>query len=161
MLSFNLRRFVLDKYFIFLDIDGVLNSIGTNILDDTYIKRLSLIQKEFNSEIILISTWCELWEINDLKAVEMRNLLTQKLKDYNMFISSFCYDSSAKRGTSIFNFLEKYKEDKVHYLILDDWIYEDYIGNMKDHQILTSFFDSKNGGIKESDIEKAINILKN
>lgn len=151
----------MDKYFIFLDIDGVLNSIGTNILDDTYIKRLSLIQKEFNAEIILISTWCELWEINDLKAVEMRELLTQKLKDYNMFISSFCYDSSAKRGISIFNFLEKYKEYKIHYLILDDWIYEDYIGNMKDHQILTSFFDSKNGGIKKSDIKKAINILKN
>ncbi len=150
----------MNKYFIFLDIDGVLNSIGTDILENAYIKRLSLIQKEFNAEIILISTWCELWEIKDDKAKEMRELLVNKLKEYNMNISEFCYDKKAKRGTSISKFLEKYKESKIHYVILDDWIYDDYTKNMRDHQILTTFFDEKRGGLQENDIKRAINILK-
>lgn len=75
---------------IFLDIDGVLNYQGSNLIDEGCLNNLRNIIKQTGAKIVLISTWKTFLDdniLNSLNAVRKesflnhRNLLNNVLKD--------------------------------------------------------------------------------
>lgn len=52
---------------IFLDIDGVLNYMGSSVLDNTCVENLRYLVSETGAKIVLISTWKQFLDGNILK----------------------------------------------------------------------------------------------
>lgn len=146
---------------IFLDVDGVLNSIEyltqtykkvkrtlkqEEMLDPICINNLKEIVDKTNARIVIISSW----KICDL------DILIKVFSNYNLQIYSITKNYGDKRGKEIREWLEKNK-DVSNYIILDDDIFKDYVG-LEDKIIQTSMY--KGRGLNNSHVEMAIKKLK-
>ena len=146
---------------IFLDVDGVLNSIEyltekhnelkrtlkqEEMLDTVCIKNLKQIVDKTNARIVITSSW----KICDL------DILIKVFSKYNLQIYSITKNYGDKRGKEIREWLEKNK-GVSNYIILDDDIFKDYVG-LKDKIIQTSMY--KGRGLNNSHVEIAIRKLK-
>ena len=153
---------------IFLDIDGVLNSMayfknvkevdGFNEISEFHLQKLSEIYHAAGAEIVLCSTWRTLQVDN-----EMYQYLVNSLDKYDMRISDKTPVIGMNRPLEIFSWLEDQSEE-VQFVILDDDYptdeYEEY--GLEDHLVRTVFycFEESEGGLQDTHVEKAIEILK-
>ena len=86
---------------IFLDIDGVLNYHGSQIIDATCLSNLKNIVENTNAKIILISTWKQFFD------EEIFSELSEKDKESFLYHRKLLTDSF-----EIFDIVEDYFADK-------------------------------------------------
>ena len=152
---------------IFLDIDGVLNSMayfknvkevdGFNEISDFHLQKLSKIYHKAGAEIVLCSSWRTLRTDN-----EMYQYLVNSLAKYDMLIFDKTPVIAMDRPLEIYSWLEEQSEE-VQFVILDDDYpteeYEEY--GLEDHLVRTVFycFEESEGGLQDAHVKKAIGIL--
>lgn len=147
---------------IFLDVDGVLNSLnklielynktskphsGSNFpFDENCLNNLKILVEETNSQIVITSTWRKYQK--DIK------ILFNELKKYDLDKQVIGYTPilNKKREEEIIEYLNKLNI-KVNYVIIDD--IRD-MGLLNDKLIVTSPIT----GFTEENMKKAIKILK-
>ena len=148
---------------IFLDVDGVLNSIDSEDrlgafigIDYSGVKLLREIVDKTDAKIVLVSSWKRRWHKTKEDQGILANYLDKRLAEENLEIIDKTKDSITNRGEGIFNWLSVHPEVDS-WIILDDEIFDDYIeyGCMP-HLVQTSFYD---GGLKEKHVEQAISLL--
>lgn len=130
---------------IFLDIDGVLESIewrvekfnevghvvrGKDRLDPICLNNLKTIVNTTNAKIVLTSSW-KLLELDMI-------LITQIFNDYNLKIYDVTNHYPDYRGKEIRDWLSNHK-NVDNFIIIDDEIFKDYNG-LEKHIIKTSMY---------------------
>lgn len=159
--------------YIFLDIDGVLNSEHTwdekmsNCISHKYLENLQKIVEKTDAKIILSSSWRvyfgeytkeprNIFAINLVQALAKHNL---KLHDMTPFIKG---KFSNERGLEIKTYIDQHKI--TDYVIIDDEEFSDF----KKHIDMSRFIQTKFGdettnieteGLNTKVAEKAIKIL--
>ena len=149
---------------IFLDVDGVLNSIDSEDhlhcfigLDYSGIKLLREIVDATDAEIVLISTWKLSWDKNGSRPDTLGEYLDDRLAEEKLTILDKTGGNMNERGHGIIDWLSEHPTES--WIVLDDEIFEDYeeCGIMP-HLVKTDFYD---GGLKEKHVAMAINLLNN
>ena len=162
----------MSKY-IFLDIDGVLNSEHTwedktsNIISVKYVKNLKSIVKETHAKIILSSSWRIYFgqNINDPKNILAIHLIHSldkhnlKLHDMTPFIKGIF---SNERGLEIKTYIDQHKI--TDYVVIDDEEFSDFKTHLDMSKFIqTNFGDEtttiENEGLNKKVAKKAIEIL--
>lgn len=162
--------------YIFLDVDGVLNSSAyfdslraNNKINDFIeinefnVKMLAEIYHQCNAKIVLASTWKELDNKTSELPSRMYNYLEETLRKYDMEIFSKTPDVNGNRPAEIAEWLvcNGNKDDK--FVILDDdYSIKDYTKvNLGGHIVKTKYFCNslEEGGLQQEHVEMAIAIL--
>lgn len=148
---------------IFLDVDGVLNSIDSEDrfqcfigLDYSGIKLLREIVDATSAKIVLVSTWKLSWNKDGQSRPDsLGAYLDQRLAEEGLTIMDKTGGTMNERGHGIIDWLSEHPAES--WIVLDDEIFEDYeeCGIMP-HLVKTSFYD---GGLKDRHVEMAINLL--
>lgn len=162
---------------IFLDVDGVLNSMayfeslgkenrqsGYNRISDFHLQMLAKIYHTCDAKIVLSSTWRELNNKTDMSVYPMYQYLVNSLAKYNMKIMSQTPVIHMNRPLEIVSWLNNREDrDNIRFVSLDDDFskkdYDKYgIGDCLVH---TKFFCHKlsEGGLQQEHVDKAIRIL--
>lgn len=159
------------KKLIFLDVDGVLNSIEYIMQSETLIcmecvERLSRICLP-DAEIILCSTWKELYEDKNRGCKELEVMISElerSLAAYGMKISDMTGYNNKERPYGIYKYLQEhnYHDGNAKFVILDDDFsrqdYDKY--HLGSHLVQTRYFAPANeGGLQEKHVEKALSLL--
>lgn len=166
---------------IFLDVDGVLNSMAYfkwikesgnslhkngeyNDISDFHLKMLAKIYHTCNSNIVLTSTWRELDDEFDANCYPMYQYLVNSLAKYDMKIISKTPVVNMNRPLEIVTWLNnRVDKDKIKFVSLDDdFSKEDYEKYGIDHCLIqTKFFCNKlsEGGLQQEHVDRAIEIL--
>ena len=160
----------MDKY-IFLDIDGVLNSNdwfeknkdvdGLVEIDPSKLKLLKEIVDCTEAKIILSSSWRSLGRRDDKPDNEIYTYLLNSLKQFGLSISDHTPYLNQNRPREIKEWLKKNCDiNNTRFISLDDdYRYSDYCQyGIEDCLIRTSFYE-KNGGLQRRHVDKAIEIL--
>ena len=157
---------------VFLDIDGVLNSMPYfesikgkrdkihNEIDESKLPLLKRIVEENNAHIVLSSTWRNLDHEEESHCYAMWQYLVNSLAKYDMKIISKTPLIAQKRPLDIKTWLDIRgdKEDIKWISLDDDYSEEDYkefgIGG---HLVHTKFFtyNINDGGLQEKHVELA------
>lgn len=151
---------------IFLDIDGVLNTIYTKeringmiFVEDKYIKILKEICDKTGAKVVLSSSWRSGWYDIDNGNNNTRDAkdfiaLRDKLLEFGIELFDKTPDISAmKRGEEIKQWLEEHKDLNItNFVIFDDMA---IVKPFNRYFIQTSFAE----GMKEKYIKKAIKML--
>ena len=158
---------------IFLDIDGVLNSMayfkqnknkGRLEISDYHLQMLAKIYHACNAKIVLSSSWRELDDESDIHVYWMYQYLVDELARYDMEIISKTPVIDMNRPLEIKTWLDS-REDKdtIKFVSLDDDFskdkYDEYgIGGCL---IKTEFFcdEMSEGGLQQKHVDKAIELL--
>lgn len=163
---------------IFLDIDGVLNSLPYfesikgikhdkyNEISNFHLKKLSEIYHICNAQIVLSSTWRELDDPLDTNCYPMYEYLVKSLEKYGMKIMSKTPVINMNRPLEIVTWLNNRSDkDSIKFVSLDDdFSVEDYAQyGIEDKLIHTKFFcnDISEGGLQQEHVDRAIKILMN
>ena len=158
--------------FIFLDVDGVLNSKPylenhCDELSDYHLQNLSEIYHSCDCKIVLCSTWKELWtdpELSDTITNVLRDSLENGLEKYNMSIFDFTPDCGGNRPKEIAQWLSDHFDEVKSFVILDDdFPEEDYEAfNLNNNLVHTYYFcrREEDGGLQKKHVDKAIQILE-
>ena len=161
-------------YLIFLDVDGVLNSLSfyntvksitENPLDPAAIKRLkTLIDRAEGGgahtvRVILISSWRAGWNKDPKKQDAAGRILDNALALRGIRI----YDKTGRndrydRPSEVLDYLRQYPEKVSGFVILDDANFFWGKSHLQDWWLQT---DSKEDGFKEDMIEPALHMLQN
>ena len=161
-----------NKY-IFLDIDGVLNCItwfeqnknkpGYTEIDPNKVRLLKEIVDRTGADIILSSSWRELYTLNDGHEHEMYTYLTNSLNQFGLHIKEHTPYISDNRPLEIKTWLEENeKGNPVSFVSLDDdYPYEWYERYGIENCLIQTSFYTPNGGLNEEHVKKAIEILNN
>ena len=156
---------------IFLDIDGVLNSVKYHTkekkikdISDYHLQMLAEIYHKCNAKIVLSSTWRELDCMENEACRKMYKYLLDELARYNMEIISKTPVIEMDRPLEISTWLEEHGgKDSHNFVILDDdWSKEYYDKyDIGDHLVKTIYFcrEENEGGLQPEHVEKAIKIL--
>lgn len=161
------------KSIVFLDIDGVLNSMayfeankgrGHMDISDYHLQMLAKIYHACDCKIVLSSSWREL-DVDDVSVYWMYQYLLDELARYDMEIIDKTPVVNMDRPLEILTWLEEHGgKDKYNFVSLDDdWSKEHYAKyGIGEHLVKTEFFcdDIADGGLHERHVEQAINILK-
>lgn len=146
---------------IFLDIDGVLNSIEYvtetyNVLkrtlkreemfDPICMKNLKQIVDETNAKIVITSSW----KIGDME------LLYKVFGKYGINIFDKTNHYGDRRGKEIRDWMAVHKEAEK-FIIIDDDYFKDYPG-LDEHIVQTSIHYGR--GLNEKHVEQAIKLFK-
>lgn len=155
---------------IFLDVDGVLNSLSTKeklegytFVSDELIARLKQIVEATDAKIVLSSTWRRGWHCQehvadpnaqDLQDIRMFEALKAKLQDFDLELMSYT-DDFRRRGQEIDAWLKAWDGESIEsYVILDD------LGGteMRPHcrRLIQT---SMSVGLTEKHVQKAIRML--
>lgn len=147
--------------YIFLDVDGVLNSENTyksfdkrtsdSLLDLYMILRLKKIVAATDAKIILSSSW-------RLSSKSMDDLCYE-LDKYDLHISGVTPDNFSTRANQIKEWLDKHHppyECCAIVILDDDWMEDDY---MRQFQVKTNQ-SGECQGLQDKHISKAIQILE-
>lgn len=155
---------------IFLDIDGVLNSIdyfeqvkdckGYKEINPEKTKLLKEIVDRTGAEIVLSSTWRDLGKRKDEPEHPMYTYLTDTLKAYGMEIIEHTPYIGQDRPKEIKAWLDNQTDKDICFVSLDDDFpeykyYEAGIGNCL---VRTSFYE-KDGGLRREHVEQETGIL--
>lgn len=130
-----------NKFVIFLDVDGVLNTRtsvqrtpkGYTGIDDARVELLAnAIKKYGGADLVLSSDWKEMKSTD-----EDYIYLASKLRKYGLLISGQTKDVHHARGAGIITYLEKHPEIE-EFIILDDCTFDfmDY-GKLWERLLLT------------------------
>lgn len=162
---------------IFLDIDGVLNSMPyfesvrqkrielNNEIDESKLVILQQIVHENNAKIVLSSTWRDLEEPSNSSCYEMWNYLIKSLAKYGMDLYSKTPYYHNDRPAEIKMWLdERPDKDNINYIILDDDYDEEVFSllGLGGHLIHTCFFakDAESGGLQKEHIDIAKDLFE-
>lgn len=157
------------KNIIFLDIDGILNSIifseshPNEDFDPNATKCLSDIYHKHNCDIVLASTWKNTNHPNEPDVYHMYQKLIHHLANYDMTIADQTPDHFHDRPREIYMWLQQHPETE-NYIILDDDFgpsaYSEY--HLEKHLIQTQFFCLRyeDGGLQPKHVQQANTILK-
>lgn len=152
---------------IFLDIDGVLNSVmydahrqeerADNRIDMTRVKLLADIVNATGAKIVLSSTWREDWnKFPELCGVD-GEYINECLAKYGLSImdKTPCLNYSDERQVEILNWLAHHTDEVESFVVLDDincgW------SVLIRNTVITNPYGY---GLEESHVQKAIDILK-
>ena len=159
----------MNKY-IFLDIDGVLNSMdwfkqnkhvkGYMEINPDKVRMLKEIVDCTGAKIILSSTWRSLATHDDKPEHEMYTYLKTSLEEFGLSISDQTPYIQQNRPQEIKAWLENNINEGDRYVSLDDdYSYEAYKQQgIEECLVKTSFYET-NGGLRVEHVEKAIKIL--
>lgn len=159
----------MNKY-IFLDIDGVLNSMdwfeqnknvsGFIEINPDKVKLLKEIVDETGASIILSSSWRELYTSNGKQENEMYTYLIDSLKQFGLYIKDHTPYINDNRPLEIKTWLENNDNESDRYVSLDDdYSYEAYKQyGIEEHLVKTSFYET-DGGLRQEHVDKAVKIL--
>ena len=151
---------------VFLDVDGVLNYDGCKDkfghyigVDDALVERLARIVKSANAQIVLTSSWKELW-LEDMPPGEihpMAKYLLEKLKKQGLHIADRTDDNGWDRGKGIRKWMRHVSISNIDgWVVLDDEIFRDYESEgIVPHLVRTNFCC----GLTDADVDLAIKIL--
>ena len=155
---------------IFLDIDGVLNSMdyfkqtkdckGYTEINPEKVKLLKEIVDRTGAEIVLSSTWRDLGKRKDEPEHPMYTYLTNTLREYGLEIMEHTPYIMQDRPKEIKAWLDAQSDKDIRFVSLDDDFTEhkyDEVG-IGDRLVRTSFYE-KDGGLRHEHVEKAIEIL--
>ena len=102
---------------IFLDIDGVLNSIDSEDhlgpyigIDYSGVKLLREIVDKTGAEIVLVSSWKHRWHKTKENQGILANYLDKRLAEENLKIIDKTKDNITNRGEGIYNWLSVHPE---------------------------------------------------
>lgn len=155
---------------IFLDIDGVLNSVdyfeqvkdckGYKEINLEKVKLLKEIVDRTGAEIVLSSTWRDLGKRKDEPEHPMYTYLIDTLKAYGMEIIGHTPYIGQDRPKEIKAWLDNQQDKDIRFVSLDDDFsqqkYDEFgIGNCL---VKTSFYE-KDGGLRREHVEQATGIL--
>ena len=150
---------------IFLDVDGVLNSVETTTLcygfvgiDDEKIAKLRRIVEATGAQIVLSSSWKHDWEPLDKdKQNKYGDYLDQKLKRCLLSVIDKTSEANSEcRGKGIIKWVGTHEVDS--FIILDDeWFDFKELGRQS-RVIKTEFYD-ENGGLTDDHVALAIELL--
>ena len=155
---------------IFLDIDGVLNSMdwfektkgtkGYREINPKKVEFLKEIVDKTNAKIVLSSTWRGLAKSETEEEHPMYSYLVDTLRKYGMEIFQHTPYINQERPKEIKAWIEKNKERIGQFVSLDDdFSEEDYKEyGIEKFLVKTSFYE-KDGGLRQEHVEKAIEIL--
>lgn len=159
------------KKLIFLDVDGVLNSIEymkrhENHICMEYVERLSRICLP-DTEIVLCSTWKELYREANRGCKTCEDMILElegSLAVYGMTISDMTEYGNKPRPFGIYKYLQEhgFHDGNVRFAILDDDFHrKDYdTYQLGSHLVQTKYFAPfHEGGIQEEHVEEAIALL--
>ena len=160
---------------IFLDVDGVLNSLdyfeslksnetkvnmGHNEIDERKLPILKQIVEDNNAYIVLSSTWRDLDDKQNPSCQKMYQYLINTLAKYEMKIISKTPVINFNRPLEIKTWLDnRVNKDEINWISLDDDFidekYEEY--GLGGHLIKTYYFTSEpdDGGLQEEHVELA------
>ena len=132
---------------IFLDIDGVLNSIqdkfSWTIETDIHFIRLKRIVEKTGAQIVLSSSW--------RMGNSGRDIVHKRLQQFSMdFIDVTPIFNGQHRGREIADWLSRHEVES--FVILDD---EGDMDELVNHLVKTDM----NIGLQDGDVDKAINLL--
>ena len=152
---------------IFLDIDGVLNSVmydtqrveerGDNRIDMTRVKLLADIVNATGAKIVLSSTWREDWEKSSELCGNDGKYINECLAKYGLSIidKTPCLNYSDERQFEILAWLADHTGEVESFVILDDidcsW------GVLSNNVVITNPYGY---GLEEAHVKKALDILK-
>lgn len=157
---------------IFLDVDGVLNSMAyfktnegrRNEISEFHLEKLSKIYKTCDAHIVLSSTWRDLNNEYNIECYQMWNYLVDSLSRYGMKIMSRTPIINHNRPLEIKTWLDnRVDKDDIQFVSLDDDFskesYDKY--GIGDCLVKTRFFCDKvdEGGLQDEHVDKAIKIL--
>ena len=152
---------------IFLDIDGVLNSMdyftsaeyinqyradGFRDIDENKVILLKQLCDKSKATLILSSTW------RGLIGTEYYDYLETTLAKYSLTIDSHLPKLDYNRPLEIKTWLDDHADERIKYVSLDDdFSYEQYdVYGLGKCLVKTSFYD---GGLKQSHVDLALQIL--
>lgn len=158
---------------IFLDIDGVLNSVDTfkenktiknlynKCLDRTYMNDLKWLLLDIDFEKLQLLK--QIIEVTDAKIVissswkklRLYPLVEEYLIQKGIPIIGTTKNIKSERGKEIKTYIEE--NDIDNYIVLDDEIFDDYDELIINRLIKTDFYQS---GLDEQHVEEAIKVLK-
>ena len=163
--------------YIFLDIDGVLNSEHTlddrstsdaSIICDQYLETLRNIVEKTDAKLVLSSSWRVYFgeNINDPRNSLAINLVKSLAKHNLKLYSSTPFikgEFSNERGLEIKTYIDQHKI--TDYVIIDDEEFSDFKTHLDMSKFIqTNFGDEtttiENEGLNKKVAEKAIEILK-
>ena len=156
---------------IFLDVDGVLNSMaylkGKDIgeeIDMRAVERLAEIYKEYDCKIVLSSSWRELCGGETKGPHSMYRYLEDCLGKYGMEIVDVTPVIMSNRPEEIATWLEENRSLVKNFVSLDDDFDEKHYRNfgLGGHLVRTEFYvnDEAKGGLLKEHVKKAKRILK-
>jgi len=132
---------------IFLDVDGVLNSVkdkfSQTLETSSHLMLLGELVQRTNAEIVLSSSW--------RGVPSLRRVLDDKLHEVNVVIASVTRSLPGTRGVEIKDWLTDKNVDS--FVILDD---DDDMDEMTNTNLVLV---NANNGLQRKDIEKALKIL--
>ncbi|MEE1312826.1 MAG: HAD domain-containing protein [Lachnospiraceae bacterium] len=147
---------------IFLDVDGVMNSIHNEWLDLKCVDNLHMIVKATGAKVVITSSWRDGWykeeEKKYLVSPEMA-ALENAMNELGMGI----YDKTRPqrtgvmdfRGNQIKDYLLEHKDEMESFVIIDDLFFPDF-GPLQDWLVLTDYDE---GGLTVEKAQEAIYIL--
>lgn len=156
---------------IFLDVDGVLNSMaylkGKDIgeeIDMRAAKHLAKIYKECDCRIVLSSSWRELRSSETEGPHSMYKYLENCLGKYRMEIVDVTPVIMSNRPEEIAAWLKENGNKVKNFISLDDDFDEKHYRNfgLGGHLVRTEFYvnDETKGGLQAEHVKKAKRILK-
>ena len=166
-----------DDYFIFLDIDGVMND--ENCPADDFLPEavwvLNYLYNKYNAKVILSSSWREYYTFDDIKELFQKNGLLIKVIDKTpVFVGSYekreineegltleeiCnmqVPEDAGRNKEIMHYIQVHGIQK--YVILDDFDFSNT--ELKNHLVKTWYWGKKDTGLRIKHIDKIEKIFK-
>ncbi len=153
---------------IFLDIDGVLNSVmydaertvesAYNRIDMSRVALLAKIVKNTDAKLVFSSTWRDEWEINPADCGDDGLYVNSCLREYGLSLidKTPTLDYSDDRKDEILAWLRDKGQSVTSFVIIDDincgW------GELTDRVVVTNPYCR---GLEDSHVERAIYILNN
>lgn len=149
---------------IFLDIDGVLNSMQywesiqdkeenltemESELDPQCLRNLKQIVDETKAKIVITSTWKRINKINRFK---------KYVPQYGLYVydQTPCHpDGGGHRGDEIRQYLQEHKNEIEKFILLDDEEFPDF-NELTNYLVKTNFFAN---GLGKKHVEQAIQML--
>lgn len=151
---------------IFLDIDGVLNTVYSSSrvlscvigVDNDKVKRLKKIVDKTGAEIVLCSSWKGAWS-RYYKSEQrvLGNYLDEELGKENLIIFDKTTDCGFNRGEGIVDYVKEYNVE--NWIVIDDEIFCDYEKLGIFNHLIKTDLESENGGLQDNHIEEAIRLL--
>ena len=152
------EKFYKNKKIVFLDVDGVLNSVDTTALapdgslgvSSGKIDLLKKIITEAKADIVLSSSWR-----NILESDPSYKYLIRQLKYKELYILDKTPNVGCHRGKEIRQWLDAHEEIEQFVILDDEFIQEFEECGLSEHLVHTEFTE----GLTKEDVIKAIQIL--
>ena len=163
-----------DLNILFLDIDGVLNSMAYfktqehqdkrfnlhDEIDESKVRLLKKIVDATESKIVLSSTWRHGWEKNINDCDGHGTYLNSKLAYSGLKILDKTKDfvDSEDRGGEILEWVKR--NNITEYIVIDDEIFKDFEELGIVNRLVKTTFYRKDGGLQQEHINKAIKLFE-